>query len=77
MRKLMVLASIMVLMGVVAICTSSAATPALHPTNATTAVSFSSLTARHCPPNSRLCDDCNGGTVCVKNGVMCPVCGPF
>lgn len=76
MRKLMVLASIMVLMGLVAICTSSAATPALHP-NGATAVSFASLTARHCSPNQHLCDDCNGGTVCVKNGVMCPVCGPF
>jgi hypothetical protein len=29
---------------------------------------------KNCPKNTKCCFDCSGNPICVKPGVMCPVC---
>ncbi len=44
--------------------------------NARPAHAGSDLTcgSKHCPDNTKCCFDCSGNPICVKPGVMCPVC---
>lgn len=68
--KIVVLAAVLFALALLVISLPSAGL------NANPAHSGSDLTcgSRNCPNNTKCCFDCSGNPICVKPGVMCPVC---
>ncbi|HEU5181268.1 MAG TPA: hypothetical protein VFW45_10765 [Candidatus Polarisedimenticolia bacterium] len=71
MRMLLLGASIFAIAAAAALAAKPPASPA-QPTSAIEAAA--TCADKHCPGSSHCCISCTGEPVCLKNGVMCPVC---
>ena len=73
MRSLGIGALIFSLAALAAIYVAPAPSGSLHKTSPAVEAA-STCGDKHCSPNTHCCFSCSGEPLCVKNGVMCPVC---
>ena len=75
MRRFLIAASLLALVGLAVIFITPAATGAFHqdPAGVSAATTCGS---KNCPTSTHCCYSCTGKPICVRNGVPCPECAP-